>query len=223
MSSGVVSRVLFLVMAVGAGTVWLATSSSGEKAASAVPDLAGRFRLDKEASDDARAKLREVTEKRGGPSGGRPMGPPGGGGPAAAGGPSGDGKGGPGAPGVAPGDDGREAMRAVFEPAEELVIVQSDAELTIDERFGRTRRLHPDGRKYKTDNGAAEVKSYWKAGRLVVETRSARGASVVETWERASDGSRLTVLVRLEGGPGGKLELKRVYDRIEAGAPDTPR
>jgi hypothetical protein len=45
----------------------------------------------------------------------------------------------------------------------------------------------------------------------VIETKRARG-SVVETWERIPDVSRLIVNVKLEGGPGGKLELKRVYD-----------
>ena len=41
---------------------------------------------------------------------------------------------------------------------------------------------------------------------------------MVETWERVPDGSRLIVNVRLEGGPGGKLELKRIYDLAPAAA-----
>ena len=59
----------------------------------------------------------------------------------------------------------------------------------MDEKFGRLRRLRPDGKKYKADNGASEIKSFWKEGRLVVETRRARGSSI-ETWERVPDGSR---------------------------------
>jgi hypothetical protein len=108
-------------------------------------------------------------------------------------------------------------MRAILEPAEELLIAQTDAEIAVDETFGRMRRLHADGKKYKTDNGASEIKSYWKDGRLVVETKRARGSSV-ETWERGPDGSRLIVMVRLEAGVGPKLELKRIYDLVPATA-----
>jgi hypothetical protein len=108
-------------------------------------------------------------------------------------------------------------MRAILEPAEELLIAQGEAEIAVDEKFGRLRRLHPDGKKYKTDNGASEIKSYWKDGRLVVETKRARGSSI-ETWERVPDGSRLIVSVRLEGGVGPRLELKRIYDLAPAAA-----
>jgi len=161
-------------------------------------DLAGRWTYNVQLSDDARQKMREGMEKRGGPSGGPPMGPGGGGGMR-----------GPGGGGA---DDPREAMRALFEPAEELTVTQSESEIAVDEKFGRLRRLHPDGKKYKTDNGTAEIKSYWKDGKLIVETKRNRGASAIETWERVPDGSRLIVSVRLEGGPGPRLELKRIYD-----------
>jgi hypothetical protein len=125
-----------------------------------------------------------------------------------------------GPPGAGGGDDPREAMRSILEPAEELLIAQGEAEIAVDEKFGRMRRLHPDGKKYKTDNGASEIKSYWKEGRFVVETKRARGSSI-ETWERVPDGSRLIVTVRLEGGVGPKLELKRIYDLAPA-APEGP-
>ncbi|HET9269256.1 MAG TPA: hypothetical protein VFO31_13875, partial [Vicinamibacterales bacterium] len=102
--------------------------------------------------------------------------------------------------------------------AEEIVVSQTPSEITIEEVFGRVRRVRPDGKKYNTDNGNSEIRSYWKDGKLRVETRGARGASVTETWERVPDGSRLMLMVRIEGGPGGKLELKRIYDRAEAAA-----
>ena len=56
--------------------------------------------------------------------------------------------------------------------------MQTEAELAVEEKFGATRRLHPDGKKYKTDNGASEIKSSWKEGKLVVETKSMRGGRV---------------------------------------------
>jgi hypothetical protein len=112
-------------------------------------------------------------------------------------------------------DDARESMRAILEPAEELAIVQQVSEITIDERFGRLRRLHPDGKQYKTDNGASELKTSWKEGKLVVETRQTRGGGVIETWDKIPDGTRLVVNVKIEGGLGPGVTLKRVYDRAK--------
>lgn len=187
------------------------------KVAPVTADLSGRWVFNRDLSDDAREKMREGMERSGGPGGGRP---PGGGG--GMGGPGGGGMGGPGGgrggqtgppPGTGGDDDPREALRAVMEPAEELAIAQTGTEIAVDEKFGRTRRLHPDGRKYKTDNGASETKTSWKEGRLLVETKRSRGGSVVETWELVPGGSRLIVNVKIEGGFGPGATLKRVYDR----------
>ncbi len=126
----------------------------------------------------------------------------------------------PGGPGdvAGPGPDqggGGEAVQAIFEPAEELTIAQSPAEIVVDERFGRSRTLHPDGRKRKAENGTAEIKAEWKEGKLTVETRSAR-RKVDESWELSATGSRLFLSVKLAGGFGPPLSLKRVYDRTPA-------
>ena len=170
-------------------------------------DLSGRWVYNRELSDDAREKMREGMERGGGPGGGRPPGGPGGGGP-----------GGPGGGGMGGDDDPREAMRAIFEPAEELAVTQTAAEVAVEEKFGETRRLHPDGKKYKTDNGASEIKTSWKEGKLLVETKRVRGGSVIETWELVPDASRIIVNVKMEGAFGPGLTLKRVYDRAEGNA-----
>jgi hypothetical protein len=191
------------------------------KVAPATADLSGRWVFNRELSDDAREKMREGMERGGGPGGGRPpgggggMGGPGGGG---TGGPGGGGRMGPPPGGMGGDDDPREAMRAIMEPSEELTIAQTEAEIEVEEKFGATRRLHPDGKRYKTDNGTSEIKAFWKQGQLVVETKRARGGRVVETWERIPDGSRLIVNVKIEGGFGPGLSLKRIYDRAEGGA-----
>lgn len=114
-------------------------------------------------------------------------------------------------------DDPRQAMRAIMEPAEELTIAQTETEIAVEERFGQTRHLHPDGKKYKTDNGASELKASWKEGKLLVETRRTRGGRVIETWELVPDGSRLIVNIRIEGGFGSSVPLKRIYDRAKEG------
>jgi hypothetical protein len=160
------------------------------KVASVAVDLSGPWTYNRGLSDDARAKMREAMEKGAG-QGSRP----------------------PGGGGMGGDDDPSQAMRAILEPAEALVITQTEAEIAVEEEFGETRHLHPDGKKYKTDNGASEIKVSWKEGRLVVETTRGRGGRVVETWERVPDGSQLIVNVKVEGGFGPGLTLRRVYDR----------
>ncbi len=188
-----------------------ARADEKSKAASATVDLSGHWVYNREASDDARQKMREGTEGRGGPGGGG-MGGPGGGGMGGRGGaPMGP------PPGGLGDDDARESMRAIFEPAEELTIEQGASEVTIDEKFGRMRRLHPDGKKYKTDNGASEIKTSWKEGNLLVETKGTPGGGVVETWELVPDRSRIIVTVKMEGGFGPSVVLKRIYDRAKEG------
>jgi hypothetical protein len=180
----------------------------------ATPSLSGRWTLNPELTDDARQRLREGMEKGRGPGmgGGLPGGFGGGGGPGMGGGPAGRGGGPPGGMPGAGSEESREAMRSVMEPAEELTIAGDAAEIAIDEKYGRLRRLHPDGKKYKAENGTAELKCSWRDRKLLVETKRVHGPSTVETWERVPDGTRLIVIVRLDGGLGPKLELKRVYD-----------
>ena len=189
-----------------------ASAGDPPKAAAAV-DLTGRWILNADLTDDAREKMAEAMEGRGGREGSRPPLGPGGPGMAdPAGGPGG--RGGPsGPPSGAESGDPAEAMRPIFEPAEELTISHTGTELVVDEKFSRLRRLHADGKKYKTENGLAELKTVWKEGRLVVETKRARGGGVIETWELVPDGSRLIVNVKVEGGFGPGVALKRVYDR----------
>ena len=118
-------------------------------------------------------------------------------------------------PGGMDDDDARESMRAIFEPAEEVAVTQTANEVSIDEKFGRTRRLHPDGKKYKTENGTSEIKTSWKDGKLVVDTTRDRGTGVIETWELVPGGGRIIVNVKMQGGFGPSVELKRVYDRAK--------
>lgn len=167
-------------------------------------DLSGRWVYNKQLSDDAREKMREAGEGRGGRGGGG-MGGPGGGRMGPPLGTGGD-------------DDPREAMRSLFEPAEELTITATEPEIVITEQYGATRNLHPNGKPYKTDNGNAEIKTQWKEGKLVVEKRNARGGKLVEAWELVPDKSRILLVVKMEGGFGPALNLKRVYDRAKEAA-----
>ena len=210
-------------------------ASTGDKAKvePSTVNLSGRWVYNREASDDARQKMRDGSEGRGGPASGPEGGGPGGGGPGGGGpggggmgGQGGGGMGGPGGgmgrgggmgspPGGMDDDDARESMRAIFEPAEEIAVTQTPTEVSIDEKYGRTRRLHPDGKKYKTENGISEIKTSWKEGKLVVETKRDRGTGVTETWELVPDASRIMVTVKMQGSFGPSVELKRIYDRAK--------
>ena len=114
-----------------------------------------------------------------------------------------------------------EAMRAILDPAERLSIEQGSLEIVFEEEFGRRRALRVDGRKRKADNGMSEITAGWKEGRLVVETRAARGGRTSESWELSEKEQRLTCTIRLEGRLGGKVTIARVYDRARP-APAQP-
>lgn len=190
---------------------------SGTMAARAL--LAGRWRLDPERSDDARAKMRDARGDREPPRG-RPAGGSGG---------RGGGRGGPGRDGFGPGGGGdpRESLRALMEPAVELLITPTEREIVILEKDGRLRTLHPDGRSYKAEGGRAEVKTRWEGAELVVETRLEDGPRTTETFvvssiiaasspagaeaDAPAEPRRLTVTLALEGRRGRPITLNRVY------------
>lgn len=209
--------------------------AAAEKARAGV-DLSGRWAFNKADSDDAREKMREVTERGGGGLGGSGMGGPGAGmgGPGMGGGMPGMGGGGGrgGRMGPPPGgesedDDRRAAMRALFQPAAEIEIFQGQPEIVVAEKAGRRRILHADGRKYKAEGGSSEVKTAWKDGRLVVESQGFGGRKTTETWVLSDGGQRLTSTVKIEGGYSPGVTLKRVYDRAAgtgpAANPDGPQ
>ena len=197
----------FCLGLVVAASVLPPKQASADHGASSPVDLSGRWLYDRRQSDDAREKMREARERRGsrrGPGSG------GSGGPARRGEVYGPG------PRDLASEDGPPTMRAVFEPADEITITQTGREVAIDEKFGQLRRLHPDGRKYKTDNGMSEVKTSWKDGQLQVETRHSRGTKVVEHWRLAPDGTHLLVRIRMQGAFGPRVEIRHVYQRAVA-------
>ena len=209
----VVSGALVCFAGVGPGAARGAVAEEKPKAVVAAADLSGSWVLNKDLSDDAHQKLRESAERsRGGYGPGPGM--------------SGPGMGGGGRmappPGMGGDDDPRESMRPILDPAEELSVFQGQPEIVIDEKFSRRRTLHADGRKYKADNGTSEVKTEWKEGRLVVETRGFRGRKTTETWELSTTGKRLTSTIKVDSGVGPSVTIKRVYDRV-VGAPVPPQ
>jgi hypothetical protein len=208
----VASGALVCFAVAGLGPARAAMADEKGAAVSSAPDLSGRWQLNKELSDDAHEKMRQPTgRQRGGYGPGPGMLGPGSGSGRLGLPPSGGGD-----------DDSDESLHAILDPAEELSIFQGQPDIVLDEKFVRRRTLHADARKYKAENGAAEVKAEWKEGRLVIETRGFRGRKTTETWERNASGKRLTALVKLATGNGPTVTIKRVYDRVGEAAPVAP-
>jgi hypothetical protein len=199
----------------------------------AFPSFVGRWQLDPQRSDDARAKLQEARGERGrgrfggreGNAGGRGRGWPGGRGPTGGGARmGGDGRAG-GDPEAM--DAVREVMDGVLHPPQELTITQDGAAVTAVGDEGHVLRLYADGRSNRGSGGGnIERKTRWEGPHLVTETKLARGRGpelkLVETWsleEGAAGGAgpaTLMMSVKLEGGRFGKaVELRRVYTRLD--------
>ncbi len=214
---------VFVFSAVAILAVPVLQAGGQPKAATAV-DLSGLWRLNRELSDDEEAKTRaavatttghptadsgrsgqaegEGSEGRRGGHGGGTRGATGGGRPAQA----------------VDESDPLGAKRTAGPPAT-MTVTQASSELVVAETPGRTRDLYPNGKTYKMDEGATQIRTSWEDGRLVVEKKNVHGWRLVETWELAPDRSRVVIHLHFEGGSRPKLTLTRVYDRSDASTP----
>ena len=196
---------LLVLTLFGAPAAFADEPAAATDAKPAAPALNGRWTLDKEKSEDGRAKMQEAWRARGGGV----RGGPGGGGPG--GGFGGGRPGGPGGPGGGGGGDAfRETMRSLVEAPPSLTITQTAAEVTIIEEDGRFRALHPDRKEYRGTAGE-KIETRWDGARLVVETKGERGPKLVETFEGGAD--ELVMVSRVEGGRGEPVSVRRVYRR----------
>jgi len=206
------------------------------------PDFTGRWQLNAEESEDARAKLAEARGRAGRPGGGG-MGGPGGGGPAGGGmggpggggmgpggggmGPGGGGTGGPGGRGSGGprgegGPPGGSAMRALVEAPQALTITGTDAEMTFDGGDGALLRIHVDGKSYDREGGELKTRAEWKDAALVVVTTPKQGEmKVTTTYVLRAEKRKLEVTSKLSGRT--EVSVKRVYDAVAAGAEPTKR
>jgi hypothetical protein len=184
-----------------------------------VPSLAGTWTLNKEQSEDARAKMRDSGAERPGgwtgPGGRGGMGGPGGGVGGRSGGFGGRG-GGFGGRGADP-DRGRDSRprRAFLQPPETLTITQTAEEIGVDDG-DRVLHLHPDGRKIKSEGGGAETTTRWRGNELVVETKVDRGAKITSAYMLVPEKHQLYVTSTMEGRSGEPITVRRVYDAAPA-------
>ena len=69
---------------------------------------------------------------------------------------------------------------------------------------GRTRTYKTDNRKEKhqATNATVETRARWEEGSLVIETDLGDGLKATQAYSVGADPRQLTVLTKLEGGPG---------------------
>jgi hypothetical protein len=190
----------------------------------------GEWRLNKELSDDPRAKMREGRPE-GGPGGegggggwggGRHGGGGGwgggggrGGGGGGWGGGGGRGGGGRGGGGSNPDASGAgrsgAPMGGMLFSADRITITNLTPEITIMAPEGELRTLHADNQGYQTSGGAT-VKTRWDGTRLLVETKRERGG-LKEAWTVSTEPQRrLTVVLDVDRPFGSSVKIKRVFD-----------
>lgn len=179
-------------------------------ASPAPPSLSGKWILNKDASEDARAKMREEGAGRRpggyeGPQGG--MRRPGGG---RMGGGFG-GRGGMGGPGGGPPPDARGGMKEFLEPPETLTITQTADEIALDDGEA-VHRLRPNGQKTKAEGGEVEQTARWSGAELIVESKPTKGPKIVSAYLLVPDKHQLHVTSRVEGRSGDPITVRRVYD-----------
>lgn len=201
-----------------------ALQADGQAKAATAVDLSGLWRLNRQLSDDEEAKTRAAvatTAAQPPADSGSPGGAEGQGGEGQRGGRGGGmgGRAGRGSSVETVDETDPRGAKRTGGPPDTMTVTQADSEIVVEETPGQTRNLYPNGKTYKTDEGAAQIRTSWKDGRLVVEKKNVHGWRLVETWELAPDRSRVVIHLLFEGGSRPKLTLTRVYDRNDEGTP----
>lgn len=192
---------------------WLAAESSAQ---TGKPSIAGGWTMNKELSDQPMDRgNRGDNGRRGGGSGGF------GGGRRRGGGGGGFGRGGGygrGGQNTNPEEAARtrDAMRAIVNPPDKLVITETASMILITDPDGHTTRLSPDGKKIKDESTGIERKTKWDGGRLVSEITGPGQLKATETYAVNPELHQLRLTTQLEGIRGGQARtLTHVYDADE--------
>lgn len=177
------------------------TLALGATIAAQTPDLSGKWRLNREVSDDVKAKLENALRR---PDSGARRG-------------SDD---------ASEGarererEEARRRIEALIEASETLEIKQSQKEVIIVEGGLRERKLYNDGRPFQRSdrNGnLITVRARWRGEQFVVDTRLADGGRFTESYELVPGKRQLVVTVTsLDRRLKQPLVIRRVYDEEPA-------
>ena len=194
-----------------AGVSLLVLAASATSAAAQNPSFSGSLKLNKEASDDARAKLQEASEagprtRSGMGSGGRVR--------VGAGGVDGERGGGAKQSGIGslPGlDFGR-----VLNPAPQIIVEQTDSTLIVKDERSVPQVFYLDGRKVEEpvpDSDPRVTTAKWKDGKLTVDRKLGALGSIREVYSLDAAKKQLVVEAKLSAPQQSvTVEIRRVYD-----------
>jgi hypothetical protein len=212
--------------AFAAGTLVSALIAVPGLAALDLPNLSGKWYLNKDASDSPDAATRDSqgsgsgsSSRGGGGGGGMGMGRHGGGHHGRSSGPSDDGR---------LSEDG-SPLRDAFQRTQILDIKHEEPRLSVTDAAGRERVFYTDGRKVEEEHsygGTTKVTARWKDGHVEVTSAPEKGPKVTETYAVTADHSQLTVTTIFQGGRRD-VTIRRVYQttpptRAVPAAPQAP-
>jgi hypothetical protein len=176
--------------------------------------ILGAWKLNRDDSDDPREKLREAR----GNSSQNGYGRRGGAGYPGGGGYPGSGRGGYGG-GRSGSEEERRKMQEIFEPAHELTLSMTGAEVDLTDDDNRKRALMTDGRKLQKSKDPAyeEIAAHWTGSRLVTDEKDGRGNKISREFELAAGGQQLYETIHMTvGRNNANVIIRYVYDQ----APD---
>jgi hypothetical protein len=111
----------------------------------------------------------------------------------------------------------------VREPSPHLVIVQTEAAVTVTDERGRPRTFHPDGREepQALDQVPVTTTTKWDGARLEVRYKVERNRELRYTYSRTLDPPQLVVQVKVVER-GGHDTVTCVYEPTKANEPVKP-
>jgi hypothetical protein len=217
-----------LVLVVAAA--YAARQSADEPKPSNTSDavLNGRWRLNRDQSDDPREKLRSAMQDRdqNGPMGGHGgmggsgvgIGIPGIGGIGGMGRP----RGGPASQGGAGAgsEEQRSRLRDLVQASDQLTIIQKGSEIDVKDADSRERSLFTDGRKVekaKKDSTQTQVKAHWDHGTLITDEKGPGGEKISHAYEITGDGKQMADTLTLESKHlNTPIIVRSVYDKADS-------
>ena len=178
--------------------------------------IMGAWKLNKDESDNPRDRMQQNRGNGNGGYGGRRGGGgyPGGGG---------GGRGPYGGRGES--DEDRARNYELIDPAREIKLAMTGAEVDLLDNLDRKRAFMTDGRKLQKskDSSYEEIAAHWDGNRLVSDEKDSRGNKVSRTFELSENGLQLYEKVHMVmGRSGSTIAFEFVYDAYDGNAPATP-
>jgi hypothetical protein len=179
-------------------------ASGGDQSASKA-NFAGRWKLNKDQSDDPRQKMQQAMGGSGGP--GRSHG-------------WGGGRGNEGG-GEGP---GHERGGGMMDDLSQLTIEQKDSTVKVTSASGRVLAAYPNSDQANStssgggrdDTEGATSSAQWQGNQLVVVTQGRRGGKTTRTYALSPDGNQLYVTTRMESKRFSQpVTFRLVYDPVK--------